>query len=124
MDPKLGWIAWSLEEGGWTGVKDGLRFSLGDEDDSPPSPGLKSWANRMLSDSGFLVESLEAAIASAPDHLRRFEDEMKGLRFSHLYFSESPKGRYLFAALEPGPDNLCWRLEFLEDECVGIGFDT
>jgi hypothetical protein len=123
-DPDLGLLHWRPEDGGWTGVRNGLSFTIGDEADSHPSESLRIWALKVLSDTAFLDRSLSEAIDQAPTHYRRFDREMRGLRYSHLYFSESAKGKSIFAALAPESEHRCWRLEFDGEKCLGIGFDT
>lgn len=50
---------------------------------------------------------------------------MTALGYERLHFSQNPgKPSYLFAELGPGLDYRCWRLEFADDRCEGIGFDT
>src|SRR5512140_1220812 len=98
-DPDLGILHWRVEDGGWTGRKNGLGFTIGDEDDSQPSESLRRWALKILSDPENLERSLSEAIDQAPKYLRRFEAEMRQLQYSHLYFSENAKGKSIFASL-------------------------
>lgn len=123
-DPELGVLNWTAEEGGWTGEKNGVRFTVGDEDDAVPPEDLREWAIQLLSDPSFLDESLASAISEAPKYLQRFSEEMNELRYEHLYFSENSKGKYIFAVLGPGRADRCWRLEFDGERCLSIGFDT
>jgi len=123
-DPRLGQLSWVAEEDGWCGSFNGFRFILGHEGGSHAPEGLKAYALDTLQDRDALLAALSEAIATAPDHLKPFREEMLQLRYEDLHFSIGPHGRGIFATLGPGRDYRCWRLEFNDRKCEGIGFDS
>lgn len=123
-DPRLGVLQWVAEQDGWCGSMNGLSFVLGNDPRSQPPEALKDYAHEILHDRPFLERALREAIQAASSHYLELSDEMKALQYDELHFSISPKGRRLFATLGPGARDRCWRLEFLERTCLGIGYDS
>ena len=123
-DPRLGTLQWSDEQDGWCGSLNGLKFVLGHDRHSQAPEALKDYAHLMLQDREFLDRALAEAIRTAPSYYRHLADEMQALGYDELHFSMSPRGRMLFATLEPGGVDRFWRLEFFERQCDGIGFDS
>ncbi len=123
-DPHLGLLTWVEGQDGWCGMFNGFQFVLCHEGSSAPPEGLRASAVEVLSDRDHLQASLARAIEQAPTHLKRFIDEMRELSYEELSFSADTTARSIFATLGPGRDYRCWRLEFEDMKCLGIGFDT
>lgn len=123
-DPRLGPLIWVAEEDGWCGSFNGFHFILEHESGSHAPEALKTYAVATLQDRDSLLAALAEAIATAPAPLEPFHEEMRELRYEALHFSLGPRGRGIFATLGPGRDYRCWRIEFNERKCKGIGFDS
>jgi hypothetical protein len=123
-DPRLGQLTWTAGEDGWCGSFNGFRFILAHECGSHPPEALKAYAIEVLQDRDALLAALAHSIATAPDYLKPFREEMLTLGYEDLVFSVGVRGRGIFASLGPGRDHRCWRLEFNDRNCEGIGFDS
>lgn len=123
-DPILGTVTWIEDTDGWCGTFNGFRFVLTHERTSPPPAPLRAYAVEFLSDREWVEGAIAEAIATSPPYLRHFADEMRELEYEELRFSIGARGRGVFAVLGPGRDFRCWRLEFDDLKCLGIGFDT
>jgi hypothetical protein len=74
--------------------------------------------------AGLLDRSLPAAKERAKHEYGSFyAAEIDGLQYEHVLFFPRKGSRCAIADLGPGQANRCWRIEFTEDACDGIGFD-
>ena len=123
-DAVVGELIWSAEHDGWSGVHDGLAFTIGFQGDATPAEDLVAYARQMITGREWLEAELARAKQAVPPHLAKFGDELQDLRFERFHFSITRGARYTFAELGPGRDYRAWRIEFTDDKCQGIGFDS
>jgi hypothetical protein len=127
-DPVLGPLSWSEEDEAWLGEFNGLKFSLPYSRLRQPSETAVAYAREVLSDPEWLYSTL------AEEKRRRIEKygpkiaelhgaEVRSLSFGRIHFFIR-KGRRILADLEGGKDFRCWRIEYADKQCHGIGFDT
>lgn len=122
-DPQLGRMTWSKDDEAWIGTHVGLQFALSYERKAAPTPELLGYAKVVLADPRWLLSTLEDQKKSwkVPPHV---EAELIALRFGLICFSMHEGQGYIFATLDGGSDNRCWRIEYHGRECDGLGFDT
>jgi hypothetical protein len=123
-DARLGELTWVPEYDGWCGKYNGFTFVLAHKASEYAPDELKDYAVEMLNDPASLQAALLESISAAPSYLKPFGEEMAELEYRELHFSLNRRGPYLFAELGPGRDYRCWRLEFTDHKCEGIGFDS
>jgi hypothetical protein len=125
-DPQLGHMEWSQDDEAWIGSHSGFQFALSYEREATPSPALLSYAKDVLSDPDWLNRTLRQEkdrwSAKFPPHIKQ---ELADLQFGLIYFSiHERRGPIIFAIIEGGKDERCWRIEYHGRQCDGMGFDT
>jgi hypothetical protein len=128
LDEELGTLTWNDEEGGWVGEQAGITFAISPirtADKSKPSPELLAYAKRVLANSAWRTESLEAAKLSAiAEHGASYEPEIRSLAYEFIDFYNREVGPAIIADVGEGPSGRWWRIEFDGERCEGLGFDT
>ena len=124
QDAVVGELLWSADDDGWSGVHDGLAFTIGCLGGSRPAEDLIAYARHMITRRDWLEAELARAKHAVPPHLAKFGDELQALRFERIHFTITRGKRYTFGELGPGRDYRAWRIEFTDDKCQGIGFDS
>jgi hypothetical protein len=123
--PVLGRLEWRVDEDSWVGAYSGYRFSLMIGDDVTPNETLASYAIDVMSAPGWLEWNLEEAKTAAVEKYERFySDEIAGLTLGDVAFFRYKQWGRIMATLEGGRNFRCWRIEFTDKKCEGIGFDT
>ena len=123
-DEVLGPMSWSEDDEAWAGEYKGIRFLIGYAGRSAPTDDLLAYAREMLADPDAFLRAIDRARPAVVAQLPRLADEIAGLRVEDVYFSRNKTGRYIFATLAGGRRDRSWRVEFAEEHCEGIGFDT
>jgi hypothetical protein len=123
---ELGALTWSADDDAWGGTYHDHVFLLGYDGTSTPSPEVRAYAVRILSDSSWLENTLAHAKAEAlSSHSPFYAAEINALTFGTVLFSVHPqRGEYIIADLNGGKDFREWRIEFSGSKCEGIGFDS
>lgn len=122
-DPDIGLMKWSKDHEAWIGTHAGLQFALSYERKAAPTPKLLAYAKEVLADSDWLLSTFEEQKKNwkVPPHV---EAELAALRFGLVSFSMHKGQGYIFATVEGGGGNRCWRIEYRGRKCDGLGFDT
>ncbi len=123
--PVLGRLEWCRDDESWHGECHGYRFNLMIEDALAPDQTLASYAIDVMSAPGWFEGNLEEAKTAAVKEFERYySDEITGLTLGEVTFFRHQRGGRILASLEGGRDYRCWRMEFTDKKCEGIGFDT
>lgn len=122
-DAVLGPMVWSEDDEAWAGEHGGLKYLLAYEGRATPGDELLGYARMVLADPQAFVRAVERAKADAAAENPWLADEIAELRVGVLYFSHQGTPGIL-AGLEGGKEGRSWRVEFGEEGCAGIGFDT
>ena len=129
-DPVLGRLTWDDDAEGWSGTLDGQAFILAYQQAPEPTEELRKYASATLRERTMLDDGLrkekEVLLAALRESegVRETVDEVRGLSYGSITFLARGNVLGVFAELEGGRDHRCWRIEFAEDECVGMGCDT
>lgn len=124
-DIVLGTLNWDKDEEGWTGIFDSLQFSIAYDKEETPSLEIVEYARSVLQDQSWLNKGLEdekeKMISELPD---LNSDEIESLNFESLSFFRRKGKNCIFAILSGGLDYRAWRIEYTENTCDGLGFDS
>ena len=125
-DPTLGHMEWSEDDEAWVGAYNGFRFGLAYERESKtPTPRVLAYAKDVLGEADWLASTLESEkkvwISKVPPSVK---EEVARLKFGLVYFSFRKGSGYIIADVEGGGDDRCWRIEYHDRKCDGMGFDT
>jgi hypothetical protein len=133
-DPVLGEMKWSSDDEGWVGSYNGFNFEISYHRAGRPEENILSFAREILNDPAWLNSSLAAAKEKdknqmSPNMRAFYAPEIDELVWRTISFGTLRRGknkgkRYIFAGLDPGRDDRCWRIEFVERTCNGLGFDS
>ncbi len=123
-DELLGTMFWSEDEEAWAGESEGIMFLVAYDLQSTPTEDLLVYARQMLADPAQFREIVERAKPAAIAVNPRLANEVEGLRVVAVLFYRYKTVRRIFAGLEGGKRDRSWRVEFSEEHCEGIGFDT
>ena len=125
-DQVLGQMEWSQDDGAWIGEYNGFKFGLAYEREKRVLVDpLVAYAREILNDPAWLASTLAAAKAAARKEYGKFyEAEIDGLSFGLIDFYLFRGKRRIIASLEGGRDYRCWRIEYADRTCEGIGFDS
>ena len=121
---RLGTLNWSDAQNEWLGSAGGLAFSIAYEGTPMPSPELLAYAQRMLLDASPLAGALQAEKAAMRIEFPLNAGEIDRLFYEQVGLSRHKGKNRVFAMLGPDNDERAWRIEFGEDECEGLGFDS
>ena len=122
--PLLGEMEWSHDDEAWVGNAQGFRFSLGYDGQATPSESLVGYARDILSDAQWLTSTFAEAKAEAiRSYEGYYEEEIRSLSFESIHFYDFKGANRILADLEPGREDRCWRIEYADRRCEGIGFD-
>jgi len=125
VDPVLGAMKWSEDDEAWIGEYNRFRFALSYERKREPALAIVEYARRTLANPQWLNDGLAQARATAPrDFGHYYIDEVNSLIFGLIHFYSYKGQSRIFAELEGGKDFRCWRIEFSEMKCEGLGFDS
>ena len=125
VDPVLGAMKWSEDDEAWIGEYNGFRFALSYERKREPALAIVEYARRTLANPQWLNDGLAQARAAAPrDFGQYYLDEAQSLIFGLIHFLSYKGQSRIFAELEGGRDLRCWRIEYSEMKCEGMGFDS
>ncbi len=123
-DPVLGRMIWSEDDEAWFGEHEKKKYSLAYERTRTPPDALVAYAREVLHDTDWLASSLAAAKERArAEGYDNHEAELASLTFGTIHFYLYKGKRRIIADLEGGKDDRCWRIEFDDRTCEGIGFD-
>lgn len=131
IDDVLGKIIWIHKDNEWAGSYQNMEFTLSHEKNRlVPSPSMLNYARQLLTNSEYLKRALDQEVdaflkevpgmVSIPDQL----EEIRSLYYEGLHFSTHKGEFYTFASLGPQNDLRCWRIEFIGNKSVGLGFDS
>jgi hypothetical protein len=123
-DDVLGLMAWSEENEGWEGEFYGTRYLIAHDGGSVPSPDLLLYARTMLGPPAPLETKVQRAKRIVTAQHPALAGEIAHLEVGTVSFSMRKRTRRIFGVLQGGKSDRCWRVEFTEDFCDGIGFDT
>ena len=122
----FGVLQWSKANNEWSGSYNSLKFTISQEKNrKEPSKEILEYVSAMLSDTEFLIGTLEAEKNRWIEQHQLSDEHMKEI--SLLNFEELSFFRYkgltnkILATLSPD-SNRSWRLEYTEMECIGLGF--
>ncbi len=123
-DQSMGIIVWSGEEKSWCGSCNGVQFQIVREagQDSSSSE-LMAYARKILSGK-FLQESLEKAKGDWVNRYPLAKDEIDILRYELLSIYLYKNENRIWAELGPEFPDRCWRMEYHDFVCEGLGFDS
>jgi len=124
LDPQLGDLRWSEQDEGWLGSFNGFSFSLAYEKVSRPAQQLVAYALRLMQKREWLTQTLEAEKEKWKREYPAQAAEIDALEFDHLGFYRYKSANQVFANLTPESDDRCWRIEYKEDTCMGLGYDS
>lgn len=120
----LGSMTWTKDENGWAGSFNGLAYVLSYEKKEVPNPDMLAYAVRVLRNRDWLVQTLEQEkrswIAKYPDNAA----EIETLQFGTISFYRHKDAFHIFASLNPEVGDRAWRIEYKNDQCMGLGFDS
>jgi hypothetical protein len=124
MHSALGKLSWSQEEKGWIGEINELAFCLSHEGGPEPTAELLAYAESLLSPPRPLFEGLNSAkrawLAKYPNNA----SEIEPLKYDQVAFYRHKGKNRVFAMLGPEAESRAWWIEFQEDKCTGVGFDS
>lgn len=128
-DPVLGPLTWSEDDEAWFGEYNGLRFGLSYTGLSQPSERATAYAREILRDAQWLHSTLtdeknKRIEKLGPKLAELHGPEVRSLSFGRLHFFIRRGEGCIFADLEGGKDFRCWRIEYTDKQCDGMGFDT
>jgi hypothetical protein len=123
--PVLGEMLWSEDDEAWFGGYQGFRFSLAYDGQSAPNEPLIDYALDVMNDPEWLGSSLsrakEEAVRSSELY---YSDEIRSLSLGAIHFYAFRGTPRIIAQLETGREFRCWRIEYGDRQCEGIGFDS
>ena len=122
--PVLGVLRWSSPEKGWVGETSGLPFCLSHHGTPEPTGELLAYAETMLSPPTPLLEGLRHEKHSWLTKYPRNTAEVAALNYVQVTFYRHKEKNQVFATLGPDTDGRAWRIEFQENRCMGLGFDS
>ena len=126
LDPELGRLIWVKDDESWKGTYSGMEFLLAFENGKDsPSQEVRNYALSVLSSTSILEDALEAEkrkyIAKYPNS----EKEVAALRYEVVnFYRYKSRANRIIASLGPGENFRAWRIEFAENVCEGLGFDS
>ena len=123
-DEVLGSMIWSQVDEAWSGECNGIRYLISYNHQAVPDPKLLAYARDVLANRDIFNRAIERAKASALAANPRFAEEIAELRVDAIYFYSSRTTLGIMVDLAGGREGRSWRVEFGEDGCEGIGFDT
>ena len=124
FDEVLGEMNWSEDDEAWAGQFNGHEFVLAYEYESKPIGPLVVYARQVMGDPAWLEATLFEAKKKAEDYYgKQYMSEISSLRFGVIHFSCGKHGLRIIADLEGGLADRCWRIEYADMNCEGIGFD-
>jgi hypothetical protein len=123
-DEVLGPMVWSEEEEAWAGEHGGFRYLVAYDRRATPASNLLAYARNVLADPAAFAAAVERAKRDAAAEYPRLAEEIAGLRVETVSFFARQGARGIFVTLAGGKEDRCWRVEFGENGCEGIGFDT
>jgi hypothetical protein len=124
-DAVLGSMTWSQDDEAWFGQFGAKKFSLAYERMKTPPDLLLTYAREVLSDSAWLASSLAEAKEGAKREYGEFYlAEIEILTLGRIRFYLHKGRRRIIADLEGGKDDRLWRIEYVDRDCEGIGFDN
>jgi hypothetical protein len=123
VDGLLGEMVWSATADGWVGIANSIRYVISYQGDSTPDQLVLEYAKQMLLPNK-LMDAIEQAKPTAIQENQRLSEEIHGLRLGTVHIGTDGKRGGIFAELEGGRHDRSWRVEFNEEHCEGIGFDT
>ena len=123
--PILGRSNWSEDNEAWLGSFNGFSYLLFYEGQKTPADDLSAYAVRMLSGKEqFLAAINSAKVDGLGAYPLSYSDEIRGLKLGLVYFYRNEHRLRILADLDGGHDHRAWWVEFLEQRCEGIGFDS
>src|SRR5262249_39831391 len=109
---------------GWKGEASAMSYIVAYEGLEAPPHDLLMYAREILANR----DRFRAAVESAREPLilqqPLLAEEIAALRIGTLCFYKHKNVRRILANLDGGKGDRSWRVEFREDQCEGIGFDT
>ncbi len=123
-DDFLGPMSWSEDDEAWAGEYGGIRYLIAYERGATPTSEALAHARMVLADPGVFLAAIERAKGTEAVERPWFSEEIAGLRIGEVYFYCSRSKRSILIDLPGGKEDRSWRVEFGEEGCEGIGFDT
>ena len=123
-DEVLGPMAWSADDEAWEGEYGGIKYTIQYGREAAPTSELLAYARAVLTAPDRLNGSFQDARAAALAEYPAYADEIAALRIDAMRFYVHKTTRRILADLAGGKSDRSWRMEFLDNDCEGIGFDT
>ena len=123
-DDVLGPMTWSEDDEAWFGDHNGRKFSLAYEWTKRPPDSLVTYAREVLHDADWLASSLAGAKERAKKECGdAYVAEIDALSLGRIHFYLHKGKRRIIANIDGGKDDRCWRIEYDDRTCEGMGFD-
>jgi hypothetical protein len=123
-DETLGAMVWSEEDEGWKGECDAIAYIVAYEGLQTPPHDLVLYARETLANRGEFRAAVESAKKIAVSQHPKLAEQITALKIGTACFYRYKNVRRILADLNGGQGDRSWRVEFTEDQCEGIGFDT
>jgi len=125
-DPVLGTLIWSDDDEAWTTNKaiEGLGFEIVISGTKEPDRQLLAHAREIFRNHSDFVSNVLGQIKIESETvrgLRRYREEIDGLRIERVYLSRPDDGRIYFSG---GQDDRLWLCEYIGGQAKGLGFDS
>ena len=126
-DPMLGLLIWESDEEGWLVNYNGFEVILSyEKGNEKPSAELMQYASSMLKSPDYLFRALATAISEFKIEFSEDEKVLDSLEYTvvNFYRYKSKVNRIIASLESPFEERRTWRIEFCEQNCEGLGYDT
>lgn len=106
------------------GEFNGLTYGISYEGATTPSVELMEYAVSRLNPASRLLTALDREKERWIAKYIQAAVEVGQLEFDEVTFYRSNGRNWTFGILGPETDGKAWRIEFQEQECTGLGFDS
>lgn len=123
-DKHLGEMRYSGEDESWIGRYKEYNYKISYEGKSTPSDDLVAYASTFLNDENWIEATVTNAKENASKEYAEYRNEICMLKLGAISFYKHNNQLRIIADLEGGEGGKCWRIEYGDKECDGIGFDN
>lgn len=125
-DLKLGSLLWNEDEESWQGNFKGYLFLISlEKEKSEPTSEILNYAYHILANTEILKTGLESEKLK---YLARYPKdfmEVETLKYESVsFYRYKSKENRIIASLTSSSEYRAWRIEFSNETCEGLGFDT
>lgn len=126
LDPELGRLVWVEDDESWKGTYSGMEFLLAFENGKDsPSQEVCDYALSVLAAPSILMDALEAEKRKYISKYPSSEKEVVALQYEVInFYRYKSRANRIIASLGLGENYRAWRIEFAENVCEGLGFDS